>query len=512
MRRVRVAAAVMALGFLTAGLAAGCYDFLDDCHYTLTCVEMGGPDGGDGGPQPSCIPSQNSTPVDASCGVFVSSESGDDTHGKGTQTEPYKTIGKALAESASTIYACAGTTPYSEAVTVSTAVTLFGALDCGTWAYDAANKTQLTAAADAVPLSLTSAASGSEVEDFSITAADAMTAGGSSIAVLDNGAALALTRCDLTAGNGVTGATGTAQSQVTTPAGATGGDGGDNTCGSTSNGGGNPGQNMCSYMGNMVDTSGGGGGGGTNGTMGTPGTGGNPMGTNSNGGSAQTSSASCNPGTKGSDGSPGMSGSGASGLGTVDASGYRGPTAAAGQTAGAPGQGGGGGGGADQCSGGGSGPGGGGGGAGGCGGGPGNPGQSGGSSIGILALGATLSLANVTITAKSGGEGGAGGDGQRGANGGQQGNQGGSGACPGAPGGQGGRGGSGGGGAGGHSAGIAVNGGTLPDLSTTTITYEMTAASGAAGGDMDMTVQGASGKTCKTLDFTTPSSPTACAM
>ena len=34
------------------------------------------------------------------------------------------------------------------------------------------------------------------------------------------------------------------------------------------------------------------------------------------------------------------------------------------------------------------------------------------------------------------------------------------------------------------------------------------------GGDMDMTAQtkGDEGKACKTLDFTTPSSPTACAM
>jgi hypothetical protein len=87
-------------------------------------------------------------------------------------------------------------------------------------------------------------------------------------------------------------------------------------------------------------------------------------------------------------------------------------------------------------------------------------------------------LTNVTVTTKSGGAGGLGGDGQRGGKGGQQGNQGASGACPGGPGGQGGTGGPGGGGAGGHSIGIAINGGTVPDLKSTTLTH----GSGGMGG------------------------------
>jgi hypothetical protein len=123
-----------------------------------------------------------------------------------------------------------------------------------------------------------------------------------------------------------------------------------------------------------------------------------------------------------------------------------------------------------------------------------------------------LTLDTVTITAKAGGMGGVGGDGQQGAAGGGPGHAtASSNACDGSKGGQGGRGGSGGGGAGGHSAGIAVNGDTLPDLSTTTITYASVAASGAAGGDVDMTVQGAGGKTCKMLNFT-PASMTPCMM
>ncbi len=86
-------------------------------------------------------------------------------------------------------------------------------------------------------------------------------------------------------------------------------------------------------------------------------------------------------------------------------------------------------------------------------------------------------------------------------------------SCGGGKGGQGARGGSGGGGAGGHSAGIAVKGGKLPDLGTTTIALG-NPGMGGAGGDMDMTAQtkGDDGMACKTLDFTAPSSPTACAM
>ena len=124
------------LASVTAG-GATCVDLdtADDCALNpiLGCGPWGRVDAGaDGGPPPGCVPSTSSTPVAASCGVFVSSESGDDTNGKGTPAAPYKSIGEAIAGNASTVYACAGSTPYSEAITLSTAVTLFGALDCTT--------------------------------------------------------------------------------------------------------------------------------------------------------------------------------------------------------------------------------------------------------------------------------------------------------------------------------------------------------------------------------------------
>jgi hypothetical protein len=60
---------------------------------------------------------------------------------------------------------------------------------------------------------------------------------------------------------------------------------------------------------------------------------------------------------------------------------------------------------------------------------------------------------------------------------------------------------------------IAIRGGTLPDLSTTTIVPGMS-GTGGPGGDMDMTTQtkGDDGMACKTLDFTSPASTTACVM
>ena len=203
MRRMCVVGAVVGCVVTLLVWAPGCFDYAADCRNIATCP----PSTGDGGPSPACVPSLNSGSVADMCGVFVSSEHGDDTNGKGTQAAPYKSITKALTKG-STIYACAGTTPYSEALSLDTEVTLFGALDCGTWGYDAANKTQLTALSDMVPLTLASTAGGSAVEDFSIMAADATAVAGSSIAVLDDGATASFTRTDITAGKGADGAAG----------------------------------------------------------------------------------------------------------------------------------------------------------------------------------------------------------------------------------------------------------------------------------------------------------------
>jgi hypothetical protein len=75
-------------------------------------------------------------------------------------------------------------------------------------------------------------------------------------------------------------------------------------------------------------------------------------------------------------------------------------------------------------------------------------------------------------------------------------------SCAGGSGGAGGAGGAGGGGAGGHSVGIAIKGGTAPDLSHATITPG-NAGMGGSGGDMTPMTKGDGGMACKTLDFVT---------
>ena len=115
LRSLCVLVAATSASVLVAAPGCSFFDWADDCERTATCPpgtvgNDGGTDGGDGGdsgPPTSCIPSANSTPVADTCGVFVSSTTGDDTNGKGTQKPPYKTLAKAL-EKATTVYACAG--------------------------------------------------------------------------------------------------------------------------------------------------------------------------------------------------------------------------------------------------------------------------------------------------------------------------------------------------------------------------------------------------------------------
>jgi hypothetical protein len=516
MRTAYWISALMGLAGLMVVLQAGCLSDYDDLYLPLTNPALADAGTG-GGTSAGCNPTTSASPVADTCGVFVSSSMGSDASLTGSKKAPYQTLAKALgAANGKPVYACGETFTVTQTVTLAAKVDLYGALDCAKgWAYDATNKTQLQAdtTMTPVPLTLASGASGSSVHDFAITAADATMAGGSSIAVLDDQANLTLENVDIDAGAGKDGTAGAAQSQVATPMSANGTNGADDpTCNMMSVIlGGAGGTNTC----NGTVTNGGNGGKGAPVSPGADGLSGQPM-TPSNGGKGQTA-ASCTAGTQGIDGTTGTAGTGAQGIGDVS------PTASTGYYqalmpmpagSGALGQGGGGGGAAQACDvndmf---SGPSGGGGGAGGCGGAPGNPGTSGGSSIGILAFNASLTLTTVAITTQAGGVGGAGGAGQKGANGGGSGDRGGSGACPGGLGGQGGAGGPGGGGAGGHSVGIAVKTGTLPTLTTTTITPGG-GGMGGAGGDTTAQTQGAAGLGCKTLDFTNPALvPPACVM
>ena len=441
---------------------------------------QGGDGGQGGGPNPTCTPTEGE-PIGLDCGVFVSAAS---VGGDGSQAMPYSSITEAVAAlgSAKHIYVCGGDS-FSGSITLPSGVSLSGGLACADWTFTAANpKPTLQGTADLPALTILGSAD-RNVEFFQIVAANAVTAGGSSIGILADGATATLRGLSISAGSGAAGAAGTPQGAMPTPAAANGGNGGNGCLGlmmAVVGGGG--GQNTCQAM----SVEGGIGGSGTNGTNGGPGADGLPLGATAKGGTGEFGLPSPMPCSNGGIGAPGLAGLPGTGalsndLGTLSSTGFLNAAGLPGQSAGSPGQGGGGGGGANLCVG--AGPSGGGGGAGGCGGNVGEPGLGGGGSFGIVSVNATLTLDTVTITTSNGGAGGAGDAGQPGMAGGIEGTQGsGGGACPGGPGGAGGRGGAGGGGRGGPSVGIAYVG--TPPTEEASIEITMgSAGMGGLGGD-----------------------------
>ncbi len=486
MKSFRVVNVASILGLLSmGGLVAACvFTSPDDCEHKLvncpvsatgTSSSSSGTGGGDGGVPPGCIPSTDNPTVDDTCGVFVSSATGDDAN-PGTKDKPLKTLGAAAAKG-SVIYACAGASPFTEALKLDHDATMYGSLDCASWTYNASVKTQLTAAADMVPLLVTGSATDVTIADFVVTAADAMMDGASSIAIIVDQAELVMERVDVIAGNGMKGLDGETPLDSVGPANpndpAIKGNDGKNACQDPAQqfGGAAKENALCpSGTGGPIGGSGG------NGTVLNGDNGGviPANGQTALGGQGQPSvgawDCAVGQGGIGSNGGSGVPGLGAKDmdLGSITASGYAGVAGLSGAP-GLPGQGGGGGGGAkgkSMC----AGASGGGGGVGGCGGKGGTGGQAGGSSLGIVSLNASLTFVSVSIKVGIGGDGGNGGDGQVGGSGGNGGNGGlgndtGQGlvdACNGGKGGQGGQGGKGGGGRGGHAIGIAHTGAAMP--------------------------------------------------
>jgi hypothetical protein len=503
---------------------AGCYNLGGDCKITLTDCGSGGTGGGGiggaagtggsagtagsgpGGAPPECVPSNNTSPVEESCGIFVSSSLGDDSF-DGSKKTPFATITKALyAAAGKPIYLCGE--PFLEIVTAAEHGFLYGGLDCSTnWGYDAAQRTLLSAPADAITLSVLGKTR-IEVYDVDISAENAMKQGGSAIAILADGEAdVSLSRSNVFAGDGAPGPSGEAHSGRAVE-GMPGGEGNE-ACSASQVNAPQPPVNDC----DGVQSIGGAGGNGLSafGADGSDGSNEQPDGTE-NGGKGETNVMQCTPGTAGDPGTAGEPGPGGTALGVLQADlGYVGASGEGGKP-GAPGQGGGGGGGAK----GGTGPGkcmmadtaggasGGTGGSGGCGGLGGRPGLSGGSSIAIMSLGAKLSFLEVVIETRSGGPGGDGGDGQTGGQGGPGrpgGNTGNHGmlksGCSSGSGGPGGKGGKGGGGRGGHSIGIAYTG-DAPAMDGVTFTIGQAAVGGAGDGD---TGKGAAGLATETQSF-----------
>jgi hypothetical protein len=432
---------------------------------------------------PTCTsgapPSMNGC-ITASSGVFVSM-TGMDMAGYGTMSMPYASVTYALQHltSTNTVYVCGGT--YTDQITVGGAVSVYGGLTCagGDWVYSASAVPVITAMNASFGVEIDAGSAAVDFEDIEVDGADAG-AGGTTIAFWANSSTnVSLHRVKIvgaTAGQGATGADGTASPNYTAASADAGAD-------SSTNTGGGGGQNSCADGTTSQGGQGGGGGGAPSGgqsgstayttpypsfATGTGGTfiqceasvGGISGSYGENGGAAGSPPA--NPGTWSTSGSAWV------------------PSVAGPGTNGGPGQGGGGGGGN-------TGGGGGGGGAGGCGGAKGQGGTSGGASFALLSINSTVTLDHCTILGGTGGAGGNGGNGQDGQTPGAPGNgTGGTGVagCAGGTGGFGQGGGGGGGGAGGPSVAIAYVGTEPTDPSgKSTITAGTTTPTAASGGN-----------------------------
>ncbi|UQA59453.1 PGRS family protein [Polyangium aurulentum] len=498
------AAALVVLGAAGAGCAVGAQGLEEhDCKAAGDCAPP--PEQGTT-LAPACVPSFNTAPVDASCGIFVSASRGDDALA-GTPAEPVGTLARALAlasERKAPVYACAET--FQESVVVPAGTILFGGLDCEDgWRHaGGVARTTLQAAPDEIPLVLAAGDERSRLEDLIVMARDAFTRGGSSIAMLADHAAADITRCDFMAGKGADGSPGEtagADPSLDGPPGKNGAAACSNESPFEPNPGGAGVEKTC---GGGISTAGGQGGDG--GALdpaspaplpGSSGASGEPAvldkgvgGTGEDGALWDCSSGGGKPGANGLAGAPG---SGGTGMGKFGPNGYIGVAGEPGML-GQPGQGGGGAGGARGgykiCLGGqpGAGASGGGGGTGGCGGKGGGGGGAGGASVAILSIDSSLMLADARLTASLGGKGGKGGDGQPGGSGGVggMGGKGGSApdACSGGSGGKGGMGGPGGGGSGGPSIAL-VHIGAKPETRGMVTMATGSAGTGGPGGNED---------------------------
>ncbi|CAN91763.1 PE_PGRS family protein [Sorangium cellulosum So ce56] len=561
MPRIARTPALFALGTMAACLApAGCFPFSprDDCeHKAIRCEAnlagaggAGGVGGGGtggaagsggatgaggaagtggagGGPTPvECVPSNaEDWTADARCGVFVSATASDG--GSGTPDAPVNTLAEAIAlaaqiedESARRVYACAE--EFQETLTVTSSVTVFGALDCAThWRWGDEPKTTLIATPGAVPLTMRVVGGTVHLEDLHIIAPSIAPndAGTSAIAAIADHSKVDLVRCVLQAGDASSGKSGDAPPPPREQ--APDGSDGNPACSATTVTTPLPETNDCGTTTDTTDDSRGGRGGNGRDDRGTSGDIGYPDDKNNdNAGGYNNSTATCSAGRKGSDGDLGVAGAGARGVGQLSSTGYAGKPGDDGQR-GKAAQGGGGGGGSrgsSECStitgnGGYGGASGGNGGAGGCGGAGGKGGAPGGSSIALVSLDAKLTLNDVSLIAGKGGQGGNGNAGQIGGAGGNGGVGGVSqtfgpnnflrDACAGGWGGRGGTGGKGGGGQGGHSLGIAFLGtqDTIPSLDGTVIEL---GTPGAGGEGSAVAQDGAPGLALPLLDFASP--------
>ena len=163
--------------------------------------------GGSDGGHMNCDPTKGA--IDESCGMFVNASA--PSGGTGTKTSPYSSLQAAVDNAAGKhVYACASA-PFTEAVTISASVELWGGFaDCTTetgWSWSQDARSTLNGPADAVALTVAKGADGTTVDGFAIVAgapSDPM-GGGSSIAVAVADVAATFDHCDVTAKDGATG-------------------------------------------------------------------------------------------------------------------------------------------------------------------------------------------------------------------------------------------------------------------------------------------------------------------
>ncbi|WP_437761671.1 PGRS family protein [Sorangium sp. So ce281] len=506
----------IAASMVVGGCDALSLGLTNDCEHLLTCDHFLGGDAG--GTPEGCIPSELTSAVSDTCGVFVST--GGDDEDAGTKAAPVKTLSVAISragEHGSAVYACAE--EFKEAAEVPAGMAIFGGLDCANgWAWvGEEQKTTVAPGEEGIALKVLRGDALVRIEDVSVHAADAEAPGTSSIAVLVDGATAELARCELVAGKGADGAEGEdAPSEA--PAQASPGNTGTNACSDLD---GTPGPDATLAGGAQVVNECGGelsiGGGGGDGNV-TNGTGGDIGASGALGaaGSGEPAAGdwSCAAGGTGQGGDNGVLGDAGvpgSGLGRLSSSGYAGVSGGGGE-AGKPGQGGGGGGGAKGgaaiCPGSvrGAGASGGSGGPGGCGGLPGQGGGAGGASIALASVQGKVTLKDCVLKAGNGGKGGAGGDLQPGGLGGL-GGAGGTGvggskaACDGGKGGQGGNGGPGGGGLGGPSLAIAYRGEAVKQEGQTMLMPGTPGAGGPGGSNNVSENAGEEGTTATEQEF-----------
>ena len=203
--------------------------------------DVGG-EGGGGRPPADCIPAEGE-PIGAGCGVFV--QAGET--GNGSQSSPYGTVAAAVSGlgQATRIYICGGET-FEGSIELPSDVSIFGGVDCASWRFQATNpKPEILGSADLPAIEISGSGAGT-LSFLRVTGADAIAAGGSSVAMLIAQAQTTIQECELTARSGATGAPGEAQPKVVTPGTANGG-AGENGCDGTTmtNVGGDPGTNAC---------------------------------------------------------------------------------------------------------------------------------------------------------------------------------------------------------------------------------------------------------------------------